>query len=112
MADLPEVNQKLSVDRIVETFQRHFRNTFSLCHSKTTTVLLKSFGGTFLQGSGLKLLNDILLYMTPLVFRKIIQSIENEEEEWKGYLWVVLLLVTATLQVTDWNTPGPIFRCC
>ena len=102
--DLPEINQNINVARIVETFQRQYRSTVRFCQTKTITVLIKSFGGTFVLGGGLRLLNDILLYMTPLVFRKIIRSIESEDErEWKGYMWVVLLLVTACIQVTVSN---------
>ena len=101
--DLPAVNNRIDVWRIFQTFLQHYSTSVKFFHTKTLTVLVKSFGGSFLLGALLRLFNDILLYMTPLVFRKIIQSIETEEEEWKGYLWVVLLLVTATLQVTVSN---------
>ena len=72
-------------------------------NTSTLKVLLKSFGGSFALAAFLRLLNDILLYMTPLVFRKIVRAIEAEEEVWKGYMWCGLLLLTATAQITISN---------
>ena len=97
--DLPEINNKIDVKYILNTFMGHLNTTKKFFHTKTLTVLVKSFGGSFVIGGFLRMLNDILLYMTPLVFRKIIQTIENEEPAWQGYLWVVLLFLTATVQV-------------
>ena len=103
MEDLPEINKKINVNFILNTFFGHLSSTKKLYHTKTLTVLIKSFGGSFIVGGILRLLNDILLYMTPLVFRKIIQTIENDEPVWQGYFWVVLLFLTATVQVTISN---------
>ena len=103
VGDLPAVNKRIDVWRIFQIFLHNYSTSVKFFHTRTLTVLIKSFGGSFLLGGLLRLLNDILLYMTPLVFRKIIQSIESEEEEWKGYMWVVLLVVTACLQVTVSN---------
>ena len=103
VGDLPEVNKKINVPKILEIFLKNYSSLVKFFHTRTLTVLIKSFGGSFLIGALLRLLNDILLYMTPLVFRKIIQSIEAAEEEWKGYMWVFLLLLTATCQVTISN---------
>ena len=96
MEDLPEINKKINVNFILNTFFGHLSSTKKFYHTKTLTVLIKSFGGSFIVGGILRLLNDILLYMTPLVFRKIIQTIENDEPVWQGYFWVVLLFLTAT----------------
>ena len=103
MEDLPEINKKINVNFILNTFFGHLSSTKKFYHTKTLTVLIKSFGGSFIVGGILRLLNDILLYMTPLVFRKIIQTIENDEPVWQGYFWVVLLFLTATVQVTISN---------
>ena len=97
--DLPEVNYKMNITYILNTFFKHFERTKKFVHTKTLTVLVKSFGFSFVTGGILRLLNDILLYMTPLVFRKIIQTLESESPEWRGYFWVVMLFITATLQV-------------
>ena len=100
---MPEINKKIDVNFILNTFFGHLSSTKKLLHTKTLTVLIKSFGGSFIVGGILRLLNDILLYMTPLVFRKIIQTIENDQPVWQGYFWVVLLFLTATAQVTISN---------
>ena len=97
--DLPEVNKKIDVSNILNTFLINLEHTKHVIHSKTLTILVKSFGWSFFVGGILRMLNDILLYMTPLVFRKIIQTIEQEAPAWQGYFLVVMLFLTATLQV-------------
>ena len=97
--DLPEINKKISISKVQEIFKKYSLSIKKIVHSKTLTVLVKSFGGTFVVAGVLRAVNDVLLYMTPIVFRKIIQTIENDDQVWKGYFWCVVLFITATVQV-------------
>ena len=112
LKDLPTITRKLNVSNILSIFLENYKSSTKKEGKKeeggkmstsTLTVLLKSFGGSFALAAFLRLLNDILLYMTPLVFRKIVRAIENQEETWKGYMWCGLLILTATAQITISN---------
>ena len=109
LQDLPTITKKLDVSSILRTFLGNYNSSkkkkeeAGKMNTSTLKVLLKSFGGSFALAAFLRLLNDILLYMTPLVFRKIVRAIEAEEEVWKGYMWCGLLLLTATAQITISN---------
>ena len=109
LQDLPTITKKLDVSSILRTFLGNYKSSKKeekkeeAGKASTLTVLVKSFGGSFAFAAFLRLLNDILLYMTPLVFRKIVRAIEDGEEAWKGYMWCGLLLLTATSQITISN---------
>ena len=111
LKDLPTITKKLNVSSILSTFLGNYKSNKKeekkeeggKIKTSTLTVLAKSFGGSFALAALLRLLNDILLYMTPLVFRKIVRAIEDGEEAWKGYMWCGFLLLTATTQITISN---------
>ncbi|XP_043270601.1 multidrug resistance-associated protein 1 isoform X1 [Venturia canescens] len=68
---------------------------------KVASVLMplcKAFGPTFIFGAFLKLLMDILTFVSPLLLERLIAFIDGPEEMWKGYLYATLLLLTATIQ--------------
>ncbi|XP_055375696.1 multidrug resistance-associated protein 1 isoform X7 [Condylostylus longicornis] len=64
--------------------------------------IIKSFGGIFLFGSALKLINDILTFVSPQLLRLIINFVDNDgkepEPQWKGALYAVSLFVVASFQ--------------
>lgn len=61
--------------------------------------MLKSFGFTFVLGSGLKLIHDILVFAAPNLQRLIIRfARDHDQAMWKGILYAVLLLVTTSFQ--------------
>ncbi|XP_017881737.1 multidrug resistance-associated protein 1 isoform X2 [Ceratina calcarata] len=60
--------------------------------------LCKAFGATFLFGSLLKAVQDIIIFASPQILKLLIAFIEGREPLWKGYFYAVLLLITATLQ--------------
>nr|CAD7400512.1 unnamed protein product [Timema poppensis] len=61
-------------------------------------AICKAFGPTFLFGSALKLFNDILTFVSPQILRLLISFVEGDQPVWKGYLYAVLMLLTAALQ--------------
>ncbi|XP_029673301.1 multidrug resistance-associated protein 1 isoform X1 [Formica exsecta] len=60
--------------------------------------ICKAFGATFMFGAFLKLIQDIMTFISPQILKLLIAFIEGEEEMWKGYFYSVLLLLTAILQ--------------
>ncbi|GAB1859186.1 Multidrug resistance-associated protein 1 isoform X7 [Camponotus japonicus] len=60
--------------------------------------ICKAFGATFMFGAFLKMVQDIMTFISPQILKLLIAFIEGEEELWKGYFYSVLLLLTAMLQ--------------
>ncbi|XP_011699218.1 PREDICTED: multidrug resistance-associated protein 1 isoform X6 [Wasmannia auropunctata] len=60
--------------------------------------ICKAFGATFMFGAFLKLIQDVMTFISPQILKLLIDFIEGEEPMWKGYLYAVLLLITAILQ--------------
>ncbi|XP_011882151.1 PREDICTED: multidrug resistance-associated protein 1 isoform X4 [Vollenhovia emeryi] len=60
--------------------------------------ICKAFGATFMFGAFLKLIQDVMTFISPQILRLLIDFIEGEESMWKGYLYAALLLLTAILQ--------------
>ena len=73
LKDLPTITKKLNVSSILSTFLGNYKSNKKeekkeeggKTKTSTLTVLAKSFGGSFAFAALLRLLNDILLYMTP-----------------------------------------------
>ncbi|XP_076239794.1 multidrug-Resistance like Protein 1 isoform X1 [Calliopsis andreniformis] len=66
--------------------------------SSVLPPLCKAFGTTFLFGSLLKFVQDVMTFVSPQILKLLIGFIEGHESIWKGYLYAILLLVTATFQ--------------
>ncbi|XP_063702153.1 multidrug resistance-associated protein 1 isoform X3 [Culicoides brevitarsis] len=60
--------------------------------------LIKAFGGTFLMGSSLKFLQDILTFVNPQLLSLSITFVTSDEPMWKGIAYAVSLFVVASLQ--------------
>ncbi|XP_034949722.1 multidrug resistance-associated protein 1 isoform X2 [Chelonus insularis] len=60
--------------------------------------LYRAFGGTFIFGGILKLTQDIMVFISPQVLGLLINFVKGSEPLWKGYLYAILLLITATFQ--------------
>ncbi|XP_026315311.1 multidrug resistance-associated protein 1-like isoform X2 [Hyposmocoma kahamanoa] len=61
-------------------------------------ALCLAFGAQFLFGSVLKLINDILTFVSPQLLGLLISFIESKEPVWKGYVYAVALLACASAQ--------------
>ena len=96
VADLPLLPRILSLKNILGNFGAYYDEKTP----KLLMPLLKSFGLRFLGGSAMRGINDVLIFASPQVLRKILQVIELDEEVWQGYFWCVLLLVIALTQST------------
>ncbi|XP_043474514.1 multidrug resistance-associated protein 1 isoform X1 [Leptopilina heterotoma] len=79
-------------------------NLNSMNKKKTASILsplCKAFGPTFLFGASLKLIQDIMTFVSPKILEKLIKFVQNpnqDEHMWKGYFYAVILLLTAVFQ--------------
>ena len=60
--------------------------------------LVKSFGARFFGGSLLKMVHDVLVFISPYVLKRIINFAKGEEEMWKGVVYAFILLFSAITQ--------------
>ncbi|CAI8020809.1 Multidrug resistance-associated protein 1 [Geodia barretti] len=62
-------------------------------------ALARSFGGTFFIAGFFKLGQDLLGFASPQILKLMIRFTEDpSESDWRGYLYAVLLFVTAVVQ--------------
>uniref|UniRef100_A0A8D8XGU9 ABC-type glutathione-S-conjugate transporter n=2 Tax=Cacopsylla melanoneura TaxID=428564 RepID=A0A8D8XGU9_9HEMI len=63
------------------------------------TALCKTFGPTFVFGSSLKLIQDLLTFVSPQILSWLIEFVNTKNAPlWKGYLYALLLLLTSVVQ--------------
>lgn len=61
-------------------------------------ALFKAFGGPFIGGAILKLISDVMIFLSPIFLNMLIDFITNNEEMWKGYLYAVGMLICSEIQ--------------
>nr|CAH7765033.1 unnamed protein product [Callosobruchus chinensis] len=127
MKDLWDMNPEDSSKEVVPVFEKHWQDTLAKCgrisphtqvnakykHNATQVdfvqspkkkeasvlpALFKSFGPMYLFGAFLKLLQDLLTFVSPQILGLLILFVQEKQETWKGYFYAVLLLATAMLQ--------------
>ncbi|CAD7079877.1 unnamed protein product [Hermetia illucens] len=83
----------------------NFTNPKSVKSRKNASIMppiVKSFGGVFLLGSFLKLIQDCLTFVSPQILRLIINYVESintdPEPEWRGIFYAVLMFVVTAIQ--------------
>ncbi|XP_018359856.1 PREDICTED: multidrug resistance-associated protein 1 isoform X5 [Trachymyrmex cornetzi] len=100
-------NKNLRKTDEVESVKASYRQTsgqvdFNSSRKKKVASILppicKAFGATFMFGAFLKLIQDIMTFISPQILKLLIGFIEGDEPMWKGYFYSVLLLLTAMLQ--------------
>ncbi|XP_018048305.1 PREDICTED: multidrug resistance-associated protein 1 isoform X2 [Atta colombica] len=100
-------NKNLRKTDEVESVKASYRQTsgqvdFNSSRKKKVASILppicKAFGATFIFGAFLKLIQDIMTFISPQILKLLIGFIEGDEPMWKGYFYSVLLLLTAMLQ--------------
>ncbi|XP_060530036.1 multidrug resistance-associated protein 1-like isoform X5 [Cylas formicarius] len=125
-SDLWDMNQEDSAAEVVPLFEKHWRKTLMKTRSaepvharaefksdsghidfvntgkkKEASILpalFRSFGPIFVFGSCLKLVQDVLTFVSPQVLGFIITFVKNPTHSWKGYFYAGLLFATATTQ--------------
>ncbi|XP_044271389.1 multidrug resistance-associated protein 1 isoform X7 [Tribolium madens] len=103
-SDLWDMKPEDSASEVVPTFEKHWKRILQKCESsikKQASILpalIKAFGPTFVFGALLKLIQDLLTFVSPHILDLLIQFVKNNEEQWKGFLYAGALFVTATIQ--------------
>ena len=104
--DLPAAADSVDVKENVDNFIKHWKNyvmkhqvNFSDKNSERKRLkiwkpLLKSFGTKFLVATLFFVVNNISLYISPMILKLFINHVDPKynEESWKGYLYAFLLL--------------------
>uniref|UniRef100_A0A1B6EGY9 ABC-type glutathione-S-conjugate transporter n=1 Tax=Clastoptera arizonana TaxID=38151 RepID=A0A1B6EGY9_9HEMI len=73
-------------------------NTPTKHQASILPALCKAFGPTFLFGSFLKLMQDLLSFVSPQILSLLIAFIKGKESMWRGYLYAIVLLLAASCQ--------------
>ena len=64
---------------------REFKNVSLIIFSgDVVRTIVKSFGLSFLISSMLKLIHDVLVFVSPVLLKRIIGYAATDEELWKG----------------------------
>lgn len=61
-------------------------------------ALVKTFGATYIFGALLKLVQDTLIFVSPQILKLVISFVQQQEQQWKGYLYAILLFTTSMIQ--------------
>ncbi|XP_068114091.1 ATP-binding cassette sub-family C member 2 [Hyperolius riggenbachi] len=62
-------------------------------------TLLKTYSGVLLHSAFFKLIHDLLVFVSPQILKLMVSFTSNPNEyQWKGFLYAVLLFVTALIQ--------------
>ncbi|XP_074036465.1 multidrug-Resistance like Protein 1 isoform X3 [Leptinotarsa decemlineata] len=61
-------------------------------------ALVKCFGTMYMFGALLKLIQDLLTFVSPQILGFLISYVKDGQETWKGYFYAGLLFITATIQ--------------
>ncbi|XP_059143447.1 multidrug resistance-associated protein 1-like isoform X2 [Physella acuta] len=71
-----------------------------LSQASLTKVILKVFGGTIFLSQLLKLISDLLTFVTPMLIEELIGFTQNRNsmQEWKGYVLACSFFVVAMLK--------------
>ncbi|KAL3269853.1 hypothetical protein HHI36_008911 [Cryptolaemus montrouzieri] len=87
---------------VVPIFNKHWRKTQMECEGRKKAsilpALVKSFGLMNLMGALLKLIQDSLMFVSPIVLKWIIDFVDSDEELWKGFLYAGILFSASTVQ--------------
>lgn len=76
----------------------NFVNQKSKKQASIMPALIKAFGGTFLFGSCLKLVQDVLTFASPQILKLLINFVGSDEPDWRGYMYAGLLFGIASTQ--------------
>ena len=95
--EIPKLPRILNVENIIINFKGYYKENLR-GFKKILLPLFHCFGGKFIMGSILRAVNDIFLFLSPLILRKLLSVMEQGDDVTQGYFWCVMLLLTAATQ--------------
>jgi ATP-binding cassette subfamily C (CFTR/MRP) protein 1 len=114
-SDLWDMKHEDSAAEVVPMFEKHWRKILQKSESNSSThqtrasykldsarvdivnsssskkqasillALIKAFGPTFVFGAVLKLVQDLLTFVSPQILNLLIEFVKNKEDQWKGF---------------------------
>ncbi|XP_052898371.1 multidrug resistance-associated protein 1 isoform X3 [Anopheles moucheti] len=93
-----ETSNDVTFKKLGNTASVDFRTTKSKNIASILPALIKTFGGTFLLGSFLKLGQDLLTFVSPQILKLIIDFVSGDDPMWKGLMYAITLFVVAGTQ--------------
>ncbi|XP_050076527.1 multidrug resistance-associated protein 1 isoform X6 [Anopheles maculipalpis] len=93
-----ETSNDVTFKKLGNTASVDFRTTKSKNIASILPALIKTFGGTFLLGSFLKLVQDMLTFASPQILKLIIDFVSGDDPMWKGLMYAITLFVVAGTQ--------------
>ncbi|XP_041776324.1 multidrug resistance-associated protein 1 isoform X5 [Anopheles merus] len=93
-----ETSNDVTFKKLGNSARVDFRTTKAKNIASILPALIKTFGGTFLLGSFLKLGQDLLTFASPQILKLIIGFVGGEEPMWKGLMYAITLFVVAGTQ--------------
>ncbi|XP_050087820.1 multidrug resistance-associated protein 1 isoform X5 [Anopheles aquasalis] len=93
-----ETNNEASYKKFGNTGRVDFRTTKSKSIASILPALVKTFGGTFLFGSFLKLGQDLLTFASPQILKLLINFVSGDDPMWKGLLYAITMFIVAGTQ--------------
>ena len=97
VTDIPRLPKILTVRKLIGRFEKSYQagGAGGQGTKKLLMALFKTFGSKFMIGAFLRAVNDIFLFISPLIIQQLLGVIETEAEASAGYFWCVLLFVSA-----------------
>ena len=95
--EIPQLPNFLNVHQVIKTFESNYKNTVPGLKN-ILLPLVKSFWSRLVIGTILRVFNDILLFLSPFILRKILKVMESDKSAEEGYFWCVILLASTIAQ--------------
>lgn len=97
--DKPKTSPKATYSKEKESTEKiEFTEAKQKTNASILMPLIKAFGGTFLMGSVLKLVQDVLTFVNPQLLRLSINFVTSDEPMWKGIIYAISLFLVAAVQ--------------
>uniref|UniRef100_A0A182PLM5 Multidrug resistance-associated protein 1 n=1 Tax=Anopheles epiroticus TaxID=199890 RepID=A0A182PLM5_9DIPT len=93
-----ETSNDVTFKKLGNSARVDFRTTKAKNIASILPALIKTFGGTFLLGSFLKLGQDLLTFASPQILKLIINFVGGDDPMWKGLMYAITLFVVAGTQ--------------
>lgn len=97
-AQIPPTPEVTSATFTKSSASVNFANAKARKPASILPALIKAFGGTFMMGSCLKLVNDLMTFISPQILKLLINFVGGDEPDWRGYLYAGLLFGVASTQ--------------
>ena len=94
VTDIPTLPEILHVQQLIRTFENSYTAEGGGVR-KLVLALFKSFGSKFMIGAFLRAVNDVFLFVSPLIIQKLLNVIETNGDPATGYFWCTVLFVSA-----------------